>query len=109
LIKARDEAVLERQKLAFAGIISIGMAITARGELAGDPDVVYSGIPAKTRSGQPVAEIIDQALFTTFESLPKARKRDADGVAQSIEKAVRHCLRDEWGKRPMVHVLVMQV
>jgi len=109
LIGMRDEAIAMRQKLAFSGIVSVGIAITPKGELAGDPDVVFAGIPAKTRSGKKTDEIIDQAIFATLDTLPKARKRDPDALAESVEKTVRHCLRDEWGKRPHVHVLVMVV
>ena len=109
IVGADDEAVRQRNKLAFAGVISIGMVITGKGELAGDPDVVIDGVPTTAHRGKPIDEIVDRAIFDTFESLPRARRRDADAVSESIEKAVRNNLRNIWGKRPVVHVLVMQI
>ena len=109
LIGASDEAIAQRKRLAFAGVVSIGMAITSKGELAGDPDVVLAGLPAKTADGRTMEDIVDKAIFATFESLPRPRRRDADAVSDSIEKAVRNTVRGVWGKRPTVHVLVMEV
>ena len=109
VVAANDEAVASRRKLAFGGVISIGMALDKKGDLAGDPDVVIAGIPEKTKSGKPMDSLIDKAIFDTFDHLPRGRRRDADAVAQSIERAVRAVIRDAWGKKPVVHVLVMEV
>ena len=109
IVPATDEAVASRRKLAFGGVISIGMALDKKGDLAGDPDVVIAGIPERTKSGKPMDTFIDKAIFDTFDHLPRGRRRDADAVAQAIERAVRAIVRDMWGKKPVVHVLVMEV
>lgn len=109
LVSSDDEAVRARRKLSFAGIISIGVALTSKGELAGDPDVLIAGIPSRARDGRSMDEIVDKAVFETLDNLPRARRRDPDDVAVALERSVRNTVRGVWGKRPQVHVLVMQV
>jgi ribonuclease J len=109
LVRPEDEAVRVRRQLAFAGIISVGIALTSKGELAGDPDVVIAGIPARARDGRAMDEIVDKAVFETLDTLPRSRRRDPDDVAVAVERAVRNTVRGVWGKRPTVHVVVMQV
>lgn len=109
IVTADDEALRDRRGLAFAGIISVGIAMTAKGELAGDPDVVMSGIPARTRDGRAMDALIDKTVFEVLDGLPRARRRDADAVESAVERAVRGAVRAVWGKRPTVHVLVMEV
>lgn len=109
LIAAGDEALAARQKLAASGIVTIALAVTAKGDFAGTPDVVKAGIPAKTEDGLVMDAIIDEALFETFDHLPRQKRRDADLVSNAIEKAVRNAVASVWGKRPIVHVLVVEV
>jgi ribonuclease J len=109
LLAPDDEAVKERNKLAYAGVISVGIALTAKGELAGDPDVVIAGLPARSREGKAMDEIVDNAIFGVLDSLPRSMRRDADAVSGAVERGIRNTLRNAWGKRPVVHVLVMEV
>ena len=109
LMKMDDEALRARQSLAFAGIVTIALAVTAKGEMAGTPDVVTNGLPAKTKDGAAMDALVDAAMFQTFDNLPKQRRRDADTVSTAIEKAVRSAVNNAWGKRPAVHVLVVEV
>jgi ribonuclease J len=109
LIPAGDEALKMRQRLAFSGIVTIALAVTAKGDLAGVPDVVTAGIPARTGQGTAIDAIVDDALFQTFDHLPRPKRRDADIVSGAIEKAVREAVAAAWGKRPAVQVLVVEV
>jgi ribonuclease J len=45
----------------------------------------------------------------TFETLPKPRRRDPDAVEESIRRAVRGALSQNWGKKPLVYVHVLIV
>jgi ribonuclease J len=109
LLPADDESIRMRQKLAFAGIVTIALALDAKGDLVGLPDVVFAGLPMKTRGGAAVDVLIDETLFQTLDSLPRQKRRDADIVSGAIEKAVRNVVGSVWGKKPMVHVLVVEV
>ena len=108
-VKMDDEALRERQSLSFAGIVTIALAVTAKGEMAGTPDVVTNGLPAKTKDGAAMDALVDEVMFQTFDNLPKQRRRDADTVSTAIEKAVRSAVNQAWGKRPSVNVLVVEV
>ena len=109
LVAESDEAVGLRRKLAFAGVISVAIGVTAKGDLAGDPDVVIAGVPARARKGAAMDEIVDEAIFRTLDGLPRQRRRDADVVSTAVEKAVRAAVNAAWGKKPLVHVLVVEV
>lgn len=109
VLEPGDDCVAQRRRLAFAGIVSVAVAVTAKGELAGDPDVMIAGLPDKTRAGEPIDEIIDAAIFETFDSLPRPKRRDPDVMSSAIERAVRNAVNVRWGKKPTVHVLVVEV
>lgn len=109
LLKLDDETLKTRQRLGFAGIVTIALAVDGKGEMAGVPDVVLAGLPAKTRAGLVLDEIVDAALFETFEALPRPKRRDANIVSGAIEKSVRSAVAAAWGKKPTVHVLVIEV
>ena len=89
ILSEKDDCFRERHRLAAAGIISIAFALTAKGEVAGTPDVTMFGLPQKTRDNQPMDEVVDRALFQTLDTLPRAKKKDADAACAAVEKAVR--------------------
>ncbi len=107
VVSEKDGVVRERAKLAFAGVVSIALAVDKKGELMGDPDVVFAGLPKKGKFGEEMGEVIDEALFATFDGLPRARRRDADTVSNAIERSVRGAVYSVWGKKPIVHVMVV--
>jgi ribonuclease J len=109
LLAMSDETLRTRQKLAFSGVVTIALAVDGKGDMVGVPDVILSGVPAKTGAGAILDEVVDNALFQTFDNLPRPKRRDANVVSTSIEKAVRSAVADAWGKRPLVHVLVVEV
>jgi len=109
LLPADQQCVGQRRKLSFAGVVSIAIALTARGEMAGDPDVMIAGLPERTREGAAIDALIDDAIFAAFESLPPGKRRDADVVSTAVERAVRGSVNAVWGKKPQVHVLVVEV
>jgi ribonuclease J len=109
LLPADQESVGQRRRLAFAGVVSIALALTPRGEMAGDPDVMIAGLPDRTREGAALDALIDDAIFEAFEGLPPGKRRDPDVVSSAIERAVRNSINAVWGKKPQVHVLVVEV
>ena len=109
LLPADQQCVGQRRRLSFAGVVSIAIALTARGEMAGDPDVMIAGLPERTREGAAIDALIDDAIFEAFESLPPGKRRDPDVVSTAIERAVRGSVNAVWGKKPQVHVLVVEV
>ncbi len=109
LVGGEQSCIAERRKLGFAGVVSIAIALTPKGEMAGEPDVMFAGLPERTREGAGVDALVDAAIFETFESLPRGKRRDADFVSGAVERGVRAAVNGVWGKKPVVHVLVVEV
>jgi len=108
LLATDDPCVAERRKLSLAGVISIAIAVSDKGDVVGDPDVTYSGLPKKSRDGADMAALIDGAMFETLDGLPRTKRRDANLVSGAVERAVRNAVNNAWGKKPLVHVLVIE-
>jgi ribonuclease J len=109
LLPAGAECIGERRRLSVSGVISIALAISDKGDLVGDPDVMIAGLPQQTRDGAGLDAVVDAAIFETVENLPRAKRRDTDFVSGAVERAVRNSINSVWGKRPTVHVLVVEV
>jgi len=105
--KAR--AVAERRRMSFAGAVFVALAITEKGELADDPQVDMSGVPEKDADGKLIDDRVYDVVLSTFENLPRARRRDPDAVAESIRRAVRNEVNAAWGKKPVCQVQVLTV
>ena len=98
--------VVERRRLAFAGVISIGVVLSDSGEVLEDPTVVLIGVPTAAQDGEKLAAIAEAAVDEALDSLPKGRRRDATAVRDTVSRTVRSAVEMLWGKRPatVVHV-----
>ena len=109
LIGAGDRAIPERRRLAFAGVVSVAIAIDKRGEIAGDPVVDAVGLPSTTRQGEPILERVADTVGETLDGLSRSKRRDPEAVENAVERAVRAAVQEVWGKKPTCHVLVVEV
>ena len=109
LVPSNDEGIAQRRKLSLSGIVSIAIAVNDKGEVAGDPDVVFTGLPARGKENRSLDEVIDAAMFSTIDHLPRGKRRDADALSTAVEKAVQKAVYSAWGKRPIVHVMVVEI
>jgi ribonuclease J len=109
LIGAGDRAIPERRRLAFAGVVSVAIAIDKRGEIAGDPVVDAVGLPSTTRQGEPILERVADTVGQTLDGLSRSKRRDPEAVENAVERAVRAAVQEVWGKKPTCHVLVVEV
>jgi ribonuclease J len=87
----------------------VAIAVTDKGELADDPEVDLVGIPEKNKAGAIIDEIVFDAVVSTVEGLPRARRRDPDAMAESVRRAVRAAINEQWGKKPLCYVHVLTV
>ena len=106
---SNSRAVVERRRMAFAGCAFIAIAMTEKGELADDPEIDLVGIPEKNMAGEIIDDIVFDVVVSTVEGLPRPRRRDPDATAESVRRAVRASINEQWGKKPLclVHVLVV--
>lgn len=106
IVPSGDGPVRERRKLAIVGIVAVALALTRRGELAADPQVVLDGVPYEDADGEPMDEIALTAIEGTLRSIPKDRRRDVEMVSEAVRRGVRGAIASAWGKKPIVKVLV---
>lgn len=109
MVSGAEPTVQERRKLSFAGIVSIAIAIDRNGDIASEPRIVVAGLPGRTREGIPMEEVIADAIDRQIGSMPKARRKDADGLEAAVERAVRAAVQNAWGKKPSCHAIVVEV
>jgi ribonuclease J len=109
VIPSGERALPERRKLAFAGIVTVAIAINDRGDISGDPVVDAMGLPEKNRDGRDMTDIVADAVADLLDGLSKAKRRDPEAVENAVHRAVRAAVNQEWGKKPACHVLVIEV
>ena len=109
ILEAEDRAVSERRKLSFAGLVSVAVAINAQGDVVGDVSLALAGLPQADSGGQSFDDIVEEAVFSVLDTLPRAKRRDADLVETAIERAIRSSVNQSWGKKPLCHIQVVIV
>ncbi|MEO1421525.1 MAG: MBL fold metallo-hydrolase, partial [Pseudomonadota bacterium] len=109
IVSSTDGPVRDRRKLAASGIAVVALALSKRGDLLDEPEVVLDGIPEDTADGDDMYDVVLDAIDGTISSIPPARRKDPDLVREAVRKAVRSAISNEWGKRPITKVLVSQV
>jgi ribonuclease J len=109
VIDAESRTVADRRRLGFVGVVSVAFAIDAKGALAGAPVVESLGIPDLAADGRRLDEVAHEAANEAIESMPRARRRDPESVADAVRRAVRAAVAVQWGKKPLclVHVLTL--
>lgn len=105
----KSKAVVQRRRLSFAGAAFVALAVTDKGEMVDEPEIDLVGIPEKNVGGELLDDIVFDVVMTTFETLPRARRRDPDATAESIRRAVRSAISEHWGKKTLCYVHVLTV
>jgi ribonuclease J len=109
LVTAEASTTADRRRLSFSGIVTVSLALTEKGALAADPVVDMIGIPERNAVGQSMAEIAYDAVLSTFETLPKPKRRDPETVAEAVRRGVRAAIGEQWQKKPTCRVQVLEV
>jgi ribonuclease J len=109
LISAEGRTVADRRRLSFSGIVVVALALSDKGALLANPDVELIGIPEVNADKQSMHEIAYDAAIETFESLPKARRRDPQAVEEAVKRGVRSAIAGHWQKKPICLVQVITV
>jgi ribonuclease J len=109
IVDAEQRTIPDRRRLGFVGVVSIALALDSKGTLAGEPEIETTGIPELTMDGRRLHDVVHEAAIETVGSLPRARRRDPDSVADSVKHGVRAAVAAQWGKKPLciVHVLTI--
>jgi len=106
IVDSGEGPVRERRRLSFAGIVVVSVTVTRRGALVGEPQAVLDGVPTEDKDGELMEDNVLDAVEGTFESIPKARRRDLALVEEAVRRSVRASVEQAWGKRPVVRVIM---
>ncbi len=67
LVEADARMVADRRRLSFAGVVSVALALTDKGELIDDPSLDLIGIPERDRDGGLIYEAVHDAVLETLD------------------------------------------
>jgi ribonuclease J len=109
LVRAEERTIADRRRLGFVGIVSVALAVTEQGQLVGDPEIELTGVPETDSDGNLIARVAYDAVIEAIDSMPRARRRDPDAIAEAARRAVRGTLGAVWRKKPVCHVHVLVV
>ena len=109
LVQADEGPVRERRKLSFVGAVTVALALTRKGEVMGDPQVVLFGVPLETEGGRLFAELAQDAALGALDGIPRPRRKDPELVREAVRRAVRAEVGAAWGKKPLCAVMVTVV
>jgi ribonuclease J len=109
LIGAGERTVADRRRLSFAGIVSVSVTLSHKGELVAGPRLELTGIPDVDAAGTPMLQLAHESVLEAFNSMPNPRRRDPDAVAEALRRAVRSAIGSAWKKKPICHVHVLTI
>ncbi|MFG1463619.1 ribonuclease J [Xanthobacter sp. DSM 24535] len=109
LVSDTASTIPERRRLGYVGVVSVAVAIDQKGGLVGEPALELTGIPERGEGGIDMLDHVFDTVVATMNGLPRARRRDPDALAETIERAVRAAVNGLWGKKPVCHVHILEV
>ncbi len=99
----------KRRKLAHVGVVAVSVVIDGSGRMIDDPQAVLDGLPEATDAGYEFFELVLDVVDEVFESIPRKRRQIDEVVEEKLRQSIRRRVESEWGKRPIVHVLIHRV
>ncbi|MEX0644327.1 MAG: ribonuclease J [Parvularculaceae bacterium] len=109
LLPEGSSPMRERRKLAYAGVITVAIAVDGDAELAAPPVVGIQGAPMTTDAGEPIGPLLEEAAEESFAGLSRQKRADDEAILIAVQRAVRNRMTSLWGKRPIVGVLINRV
>ena len=68
----------DRRKLSFAGHVAVNVVLDDGYDMAGDPDLVATGVAEFDREGDAIEDMMLDAAIGAVESIPRGRRKDLD-------------------------------
>ena len=110
LTDADAESMRERRKLAYAGEITVAMAVSRKGELLAGPDLRCMGVPEDANlSNEDFMDALADEAERTYDKLSSRNRRDLEHAEEEIRRAVRREANRIWGKKPWIDVMLLEI
>ena len=111
VIDANALSMRERRKLAYAGQVTVAMAVHGKkGELVSGPDVRSMGVAEdRSLSLDEFLDALADEAERAFDRLSNRDRRDVETAEEEVRRAVRREANRIWGKKPWVEVIILEV
>jgi len=107
LTPADGGALRERKKLAFAGAISVALAVDSAGRVHSGPEANLFGLAEPDEGFEAVIEQLCDTAQSAVQGMSKRDRGDELAIENAVRQAVRRLAPRIWGKRPHVDVIVL--
>ncbi len=107
LTPAEGGALRERKKLAFAGAISVALAVDSAGRIHSGPEANLFGLAEPAEGFDAVIEQLCDTAQNAVQGMSKRDRGDELAIENAVRQAVRRLAPRIWGKRPHVDVIVL--
>jgi ribonuclease J len=110
IVPASAEPLRERRHAAYNGVLTVAVALDAKGRIVSGPQVRAIGLPGDDE--YPVADALDDLADEAVNALKKLKgeERDDDEAVQAaIKRVVKKASQRIWDRRPVVEVTVLRV
>ena len=101
IVPGEDGPARQRRKLSFSGAVFVSVLMNARLDLQ-DITLIADGLP------HGLDEELETLAEAAFTAMPRARRKDAATVEETLRTAVRRACDNIWGKKPVCKVIVHQ-
>lgn len=101
--------VVERRKLSFAGVVVCTLVMSQKGDVLGEYALNAFGLPEIDERGEDMEDVLAAAVDGCLSSIPKARRKDEDMVAEAVRRSIRAAANERWGKKPLCEVTILRV
>lgn len=107
---ADADSMRERRKLAYAGQITVALAVSQKGEIVSGPDVRAMGVAEDAHlSLDDFLDALADEAERTYERLTPRNRRDLENAEEEVRRAVRREANRIWGKKPWVEIILLEV
>ncbi len=106
IVRADDNSLRLRRKMAYAGHISVSLAYNTKGKILSGPEPRISGFP-EGPNGDYLDDLLDDIADlteTVFRALPSKVRQDEDIVEERIRSKIKRMVNEKTDKRAVVEV-----
>jgi ribonuclease J len=109
LIGAMDGVVRDRIRMALNGAVLATMILDEEDRPLGDAWVELMGLPATTKTGRPLADVIEAELNEFLDGAGARVLGNDDKIEEAVRRITRQVAVEEIGKKPEVSVVVSRL
>jgi len=108
LLPLGGAALQQRRRVGVNGGVVAGLVVDRAGRPLAPPRLTLLGLAEADDAADIEAELRDR-LVATLDALPAPLRRDDDDLSEAARRAVRRCLNDRLGKRPVIDIQVTRL